>query len=124
MSDDVDHIVQRARPGMSFTLGGMGSATTNFYNDAYSRTGFGDVAQEVQRLWVSGDKAAAAAAVPEDLVLAAYMIGTESMVRDRIRAYADAGVDCLRLAPQGTTAADQIAHLEMAVDLIRTATGD
>jgi hypothetical protein len=42
----------------------------------------------------------------------------------RIRACADAGVDCLRLAPQGKTAAEQIADLEMAVDLIRTTTGD
>ena len=62
--------------------------------------------------------------MPAELVLAAYMIGTESMVRDRIAAYADAGVNCLRLAPQGKTAADQIAHLEMAVDLIRSVTGD
>ena len=73
---------------------------------------------------VEGDKAAAAAAVPDELVLAAYMIGTESMVRDRISAYVAAGVNCLRLAPQGKTAADQIAHLEMAVDLIRSAAGD
>lgn len=122
VSDDVDALVARARPGMAFTLGGMGSATTNFYNSAYSRAGYGDVCQEVQRLWVSGDKAAAAAAVPEELVLSAYLIGTDSMVRDRVRAYAAAGVDCLRLAPQGRTAAEQIAHLEMAVDLIRSAT--
>jgi alkanesulfonate monooxygenase SsuD/methylene tetrahydromethanopterin reductase-like flavin-dependent oxidoreductase (luciferase family) len=80
------------------------------------------VCREVQRLWVEGDKAAAAAAVPEELVLSAYMIGTEDMVRDRVRAYADAGVDCLRVAPRGKTAADQIAHLEMAADLVSSAT--
>lgn len=120
VSDDVDQLVERARPAMAFTLGGMGSATTNFYNSAFSRAGYEDIARDVQRLWVEGDKAAAAAAVPDELVLAAYMIGTESMVRARIRAYADAGVNCLRLAPQGRTAAEQIAHLEMATDLIRS----
>lgn len=120
VSEDVDKLIARARPGMAFTLGGMGSATTNFYNAAYTRAGYGDVAAEVQRLWVDGDKAAAAAAVPEELVLAAYMIGTEDMVRDRIRAASDAGVNCLRLAPQGRTSADQIAHLEMAVELINS----
>jgi len=76
---------------------------------------------QVQRLWVDGDKAGAAAAVPEELVLAAYMIGTEDMVRDRVRAAETAGIKCLRLGPQGKTAAEQIANLEMAVDLIRTA---
>ncbi len=124
VSDDVDTLIQHARPAMAFTLGGMGSATTNFYNAAYSRAGFGDIAKEVQRLWVEGDKVAAAAAVPDELVLAAHMIGTESMVRARIAAYVDAGVNCLRLAPQGKTASDQIAHLEMAVDLIRSTTRD
>lgn len=121
VSDDVDALIARARPGMAFTLGGMGSATTNFYNAAYTRAGYGDVCAEVQRLWVDGDKAAAAAAVPEEMVLSAYLIGTEDMVRDRIAACATAGVDCLRLAPQGTTSADRIAHLEMAIDLIGAA---
>lgn len=121
VSDDVDQLMDRVRPAMAFTLGGMGSATTNFYNAAFTRAGYGDIAKHVQRLWVQGDKAAAAAAVPDELVLSAYLIGTESMVKDRVRAYTAAGVDCLRLSPQGKTADEQIAHLEMAVDLIRSA---
>lgn len=122
VSDDVDALIAKARPGMAFTLGGMGSAKTNFYNNAISRAGFADIAAEVQRLWVEGDKASAAAAVPDELALMAYPIGTEDMVKDRIRAYRTAGVNGLRVAPQGRTAADQIAHLEMAVGLIRDAT--
>jgi len=122
VSEDVDGLIAKYRPGMAFTLGGMGSATTNFYNAAYSRAGYEDVCKEVQRLWVDGDKAGAAAAVPEELVLGAYMIGTEDMVRSRVKAAADAGVDCLRLGPQGKTATEQIGNLEAAVDLIRSAT--
>lgn len=122
VSEDVESLIAKFRPNMAFTLGGMGSATTNFYNSAYSRAGFADVCQQVQQLWVEGDKAGAAAAVPEELVLAAYMIGTEDMVKGRIQAAADAGIDCLRIGPQGRTAAEQIAHLEMAVDLIGSAT--
>ncbi len=124
VSDDVDALIAKARPGMAFTLGGMGSAKTNFYNAAFSRAGFADVAEEVQRLWVDGDKGAAAAAVPDELTLMAYPIGTEDMVKDRIRAYRAAGVNGLRIGPQGRTATDQIANLEMTVDLIRSATSD
>ncbi len=124
VSDDVDDLIARARPRMAFTLGGMGSATTNFYNDAFSRAGWADAAAEVRRRWVDGDKAGAAAAVPDELVLAAYPMGTEDMVRARIRATAAAGVDGVRVSAQGSTAAEQIAHLEMAVDLIRSETGD
>jgi len=120
VSEDVDRLIAQAKPGMAFTLGGMGSATTNFYNAAYSRAGFGDIAEQVQSLWVDGDKAAAAAAVPDEMVLAAYLIGTEDMVRDRVRACAAAGVNALRLSAQGKTSTEQIAHLEMAVDLINS----
>ena len=111
-----------ARPAMAFTLGGMGSATTNFYNDAYSRAGWADVAAEVRQRWVDGDKAGAAAAVPDELLLAAHPMGTEAMVRERIRATVAAGVDAVRVTAQGETAADQIAHLEQVVDLIRSET--
>ncbi|MEM7322239.1 MAG: LLM class flavin-dependent oxidoreductase [Actinomycetota bacterium] len=121
VSDDVDGLIAAARSGMAFTLGGMGSATTNFYNNAYSRAGYADVCDEVRRLWVEGDKAAAAAAVPDELILAAYPIGTEDMVRKRLLAYAAAGVDGVRITAQGETAADQIAHLEMVADLVAAA---
>lgn len=121
ISDDVDQLLDGARGGMAFTLGAMGSATTNFYNSAYSRAGFADVAEEVQRLWVDGDKAAATAAVPDELLLLAHPIGTEEMVRNRIRAYADTGVTGVRIGPTGRTAAEQIEHLEQAVDVIRSA---
>ena len=69
------------------------------------------------------DKAAATAAVPDELLLLAHPIGTEEMVRNRIRAYAyaDAGVTGVRIGPTGRTAAEQIEHLEQAVDVIRSA---
>lgn len=121
VGDDVDALVAQFRHRMAFTLGAMGSATTNFYNSAYSRAGWADVCAEVQRCWVAGDKAAAAAAVPEELVLSAFLVGTEDMVRDRVRAHAAAGVNGLRLGPSGRTGVEQIAHLEQAVDLIRSA---
>lgn len=123
VSDDVDRLISRCKQGMAFTLGGMGSATTNFYNSAYSRAGWAETCERVQRLWVEGDKAAAAAAVPDEMVLQAFMIGTEDMVRARVRACAAAGIDGLRLGPTGKTAAEQIANLEQTVDLIRSADG-
>lgn len=121
VSDDVDSMVEIGKGMMAFTLGAMGSAQSNFYNDAYSRAGYADVCAEVQRLWVNGDKAAATAAVPADLVLSAYPIGTEQMVRDRIRAYDAAGIGCLRIAPMGSTPTERIEHLEMVMDMVASA---
>ncbi len=100
----------------------MGSPATNFYNAAYSRAGYEDVAREVQRLWIEGDRTGATAAVPDEMLLGAYLIGTEDMVRARIWAFRDAGVDVLRLSPEGKTAKEQIANLEYSLDLIRSET--
>ncbi len=122
VSEDVEGLLTRARAGMAFTLGAMGSPTTNFYNAAYSRAGYADVAREVQRLWVEGDRAAATALVPDEMLQSAFLIGTEDMVRARIRAFRDAGIDVLRLSPAGKTAKEQIANLEYCLDLIRSET--
>jgi F420-dependent oxidoreductase-like protein len=118
VSEDVEGLLEKYRKGMAFTLGAMGSAKTNFYNAAYARAGFEDAAREVQSLWVSGDRKAAVAAVPDEMLLAANMIGTEDMVRARLRAYRDAGIEVLRLSPQGRTTEDRIRHLEYGLDLI------
>jgi F420-dependent oxidoreductase-like protein len=122
VSEDVEGLIDQYRPGMAFTLGAMGSAKTNFYNAAYSRAGFEDVAREVQTLWIAGDRKAAIAAVPDELVLAASLIGTEDMVRARLRAYRDAGVDVLRLSPRGRTLSERIEHLEQVMDLVASET--
>ena len=122
VSEDVEGLLNRARQGMAFTLGAMGSAKTNFYNDAFCRSGWEDVAKEVQGLWIGGDKKAAAEAVPDEMLLQAYLIGTEDRVRERIRAFRDAGVDVFRLSPQGRTSKERIANLEYQADLIRSET--
>lgn len=119
---DVDAVIARHRPGLAFALGAMGSADTNFYNDAYSRAGWADTAAEVQALWVAGKKEEAIAAVPDDFVLASSLVGDETMVRQRVRAYVDAGITTLRVGISGATLDEQIAHLERAIDVIRRAT--
>ncbi len=122
IGDDVERLIDRYRPQMAFTLGAMGSAKTNFYNAAYRRAGWADVAEEVQRLWVSGDKEAAVRAVPDEFVLATTLVGTDAMVRDRIRAYASAGITTLRIGIHGQAVGERIANLERTVAVIREAT--
>ena len=121
VDDDVARLIDKYRPRAAFTLGAMGSAKTNFYNAAYRRAGWSDVAEEVQSLWVGGDKEAATRAVPDEFVLACYFIGTEAMVADRVRAHARAGITTLRIEPPGPTLADRVANLEESIDVIRSA---
>lgn len=59
--DDVDALVEPLKAGLAFTLGAMGSARTNFYNDAFSRAGWADTAAHVRRLWIAEKRDAAMA---------------------------------------------------------------
>jgi alkanesulfonate monooxygenase SsuD/methylene tetrahydromethanopterin reductase-like flavin-dependent oxidoreductase (luciferase family) len=118
-SDDVERLIPPRKPGLAFTLGAMGSRRHNFYNDAYRRAGYADVAGEVQRLWLDNRREEAAARVPDEMVMKTNLLGTDEMIRARLRVYRDAGVDTLRVEPAGTTVGERIATLGRLRDLIR-----
>ena len=122
--DDVEPMLEALRPRMAFTLGAMGSARTNFYNDAYRRGGYEDAAREVQELWIAGKRTEATARVPDEMLLQSTLLGTEAMVRERIRRYRAAGIRTLRLDPLGASATDRLDTLGRAVELVRQETGD
>jgi F420-dependent oxidoreductase-like protein len=105
---------------LAFSLGGMGSAASNFYNNAYSRQGWADVAAQVRERWQSGDRDGAVGLVTDEMVLATTLIGTEDMVRARLKVWRDTGVDTVRLYPAGDTITARLDNLGRAIDLIRT----
>jgi F420-dependent oxidoreductase-like protein len=108
---------------LAFSLGGMGSASTNFYNNAYSRQGWAEVAAEVRERWQAGDRDGATALVTDDMVLGTTLIGTEAMVRERLRVWRDSGVDTVRLYPAGDTPKARLATLARAIELVREVDG-
>ncbi len=116
-TDDIEEAGRRHADGYAFTFGAMGSPTSNFYNNAFTRLGFGDDVAEVQRLWAAGDRAGAAARVPIEIGLGTNLIGPPEVVRERLRAYRDAGVTTLRVGPIGRTLDEQLAGLETLVTL-------
>jgi F420-dependent oxidoreductase-like protein len=114
-------VVADRKKELAFSLGGMGSGRTNFYNDAYSRQGWAQVAARVRERWQSGDRDGATSLVTDEMVLATTLIGTEDMVRARLRAWRAAGVDTVRLYPAGDTLAARLDNLGRGIDLARAA---
>ncbi|MGI5517211.1 LLM class flavin-dependent oxidoreductase [Streptomyces sp. CA-106131] len=104
---------------LAFSLGGMGSASTNFYNNAYSRQGWAEIAAEVRERWQSGDRDGAAGLVTDEMVLGTTLIGTEAMVRQRLRVWREAGVDTVRLYPAGESLQARLDTLARAIELVR-----
>ncbi|MGW2342986.1 LLM class flavin-dependent oxidoreductase [Streptomyces sp. NPDC001661] len=119
--EELAAVVGSRKKELAFSLGGMGSASTNFYNQAYSRQGWAEVAAEVRERWQSGDREGAAGLVTDDMVLATTLIGTEAMVRDRLAVWREAGVDTVRLYPAGDTVDARLATLGRAIELVRGA---
>lgn len=113
-------LINARKSELAFSLGGMGSASTNFYNQAYSRQGWAEVAAAVKDLWQSGDRVGAAELITDDMILATTLIGTPDMVRDRLQVWADAGVDTVRIYPAGETLDQRVSTLGAAIDLVHS----
>ena len=116
-TEDVDEAVARHSAGYAFTIGAMGSATTNFYNDAFARQGFGEQVAEVQRLWRDGRRDEAARLVPHEIGEKTNLLGTPAMIAERIRRYRAAGVSTLSLKLDGPLGA-RLGTLAQMIDLV------
>jgi F420-dependent oxidoreductase-like protein len=106
------------RQHLALYVGGMGAKGANFYNALAARYGYVDEAARVQELYLAGEKEAAAAALPEELVRDTSLIGTESEVRERVDALRASGVTTLMIAPLAPDRAGRIEAVEAARALI------
>lgn len=113
-------MVNSRKKELAFSLGGMGSASTNYYNQAYSRQGWAQIAAQVRARWQTADRDGAAQLITDDMVLATTLIGTEEMVRQRLQVWRDAGVDTVRLYPSGETLDDRLTTLGRAIEIVHS----
>jgi F420-dependent oxidoreductase-like protein len=96
---DLDAARSIVKASLLLYFGGMGSRKTNFYVDLAHRFGFGDVADEVQRLYQDGKRDDAYAALPDEIVDAVALVGTEEEVAERLERFSKAGIDRLIVSP-------------------------
>ncbi|ACY23137.1 putative F420-dependent oxidoreductase [Gordonia bronchialis DSM 43247] len=95
VTDDVGAVLDAYRPSTALYVGGMGAKEKNFHAELYRRMGYGEVVGEVVAKYMSGDKEAALAAVPDDMVRETMIVGTEDEVRQQIKQWEAAGVTML-----------------------------
>jgi F420-dependent oxidoreductase-like protein len=107
--DDLQLCRQMIRPYVALYIGGMGSRERNFYNQLAQRYGYVEEAKLIQDLYLSGDKAGAAAAVPDALVDATSALGNAEQIQASLKRFADAGVTMPVL---GIGALDQESRLK------------
>lgn len=101
------------RPYSALYIGGMGSREKNFYNQLATRMGYEAAAIEIQDKYLARDYQGAAGAVPFEFIDRTSLIGPRDRVRDRLSAYAEAGVTTLTIAAYS-------GSLQERVDTLRT----
>jgi F420-dependent oxidoreductase-like protein len=109
---DTKALLDFARPVFALYVGGMGARGKNFYNDVACAYGYEKEAKEIQDLYLSGKKKEAEALVPTEWLEAANLVGPESYIRERIAAFAEAGVTSLNVTPVGEDPAAIVAQLK------------
>ncbi|MFM1724028.1 LLM class F420-dependent oxidoreductase [Rhodococcus sp. PAM 2766] len=112
IGDDVEPMLEWIKPNLALYIGGMGAKGKNFYNDLACRYGYEEEAEKIQDLYLAGKKAEATAAVPDELVRAISLIGTESFVKERVAAFAAAGATTLNVMPLAADRAGRVALIE------------
>jgi F420-dependent oxidoreductase-like protein len=109
---DLEAAKSVVKAGLVLYFGGMGSRKTNFYVDLAHRFGFGEVADEVQRRFQEGDRGGAFEAMPDEIVEATSLVGTEAEVTERVERFRGAGIDRLIVSPVHVERSEQLHTLE------------
>jgi F420-dependent oxidoreductase-like protein len=116
IGDNVEDRLAGVKPQLALYLGGMGAKGRNFYHNLATRYGFGEAADRIQELYLSGRKREAIDAVPDELVRGMSLIGPRGYVAERLAAFAEAGVTTLLLAP---VAADRDESVRFVEEVLR-----
>lgn len=82
--NDVAAVLDMMKPTMARQLGGMGSKGKNFYAEFAARMGYADAVEQIQTLFLAGEKEQAAAAVPVELIDCTNLIGPAQRIRERL----------------------------------------
>lgn len=99
--DQARDVRDEMRPSIALYVGGMGSKSSNFYNDVFRGYGFEEAADQIQEHYLDGRRAEAAACVPERYLDEVSLVGDAGFVRERLEAYRAAGVTQLAVTPAG-----------------------
>jgi len=109
-------VLDQTRPTMALYVGGMGARGQNFYNDVARAYGYEKEAEIVQDLYLAGRKDEAAAAIPQEWLELSNFVGPEGFVRERVAAYAEAGVTVLMIRPTGPDPVADVERMRSIVD--------
>jgi F420-dependent oxidoreductase-like protein len=115
-----DAAARRHADGYAFTIGAMGVGGQNFYNQAFTRLGYGTEVATVAELWQAGKHDEARSNVPLDLGRLTNLLGTDDSIAERIDLYRAAGITTVLAKLEGDHS-EQLATLQRLVAIAEKA---
>jgi len=103
VNDDVQAAADMLRPFYALYFGGMGAKGKNFHANVAIRMGYESMIDEVQELYLSGNKDEAGAAIPFELIEELSLIGPADKIRDDVAAWRESIVTTLLIAGDENT---------------------
>ena len=85
INDDLAQALAPTKWSLALYIGGMGAKDRNFHKELISRMGFADEADEIQRLYLGGEKEKAMRAVPDTLADELSLSGPKERILERIQ---------------------------------------
>ncbi|XVQ14946.1 LLM class F420-dependent oxidoreductase [Spirillospora sp. CA-255316] len=111
VGDDIAACRDRVRPRIALHIGGMGSRSKNFYASLVSRYGFTEEVRRIQDLFLSGERAKASAAVPDELVDDLALVGPPARITDQLALWREGPVTTLIVEPAEPSMLETIASV-------------
>ena len=82
--DDVEVAASFLKPVLALYVGGMGAKGANFHHDVFVRMGWRDECEAIQDAYLAGDRDAAIAMVPTEMVEDVALIGPVDKIVEEI----------------------------------------
>ncbi|HWU32456.1 MAG TPA: LLM class F420-dependent oxidoreductase [Marmoricola sp.] len=109
--DERKAAIEAMKPFAALYMGGMGAKEQNFHKTVFERMGYGAITDQVQEYFLAGNREAATALIPDELIEDLHIIGDAGYVKERVAEWESTGVTTLLLSSQSTDEINRVAEL-------------
>ena len=96
--EEVDEYLYPARNVYTLYVGGMGAKSKNFYYNLFCEYGYEDIADELQNLYLSGNKKESEKMFPKELLEELTLVGTKKDIEKKVEMWKESNVTEISLS--------------------------
>ncbi|HEV8713232.1 MAG TPA: LLM class F420-dependent oxidoreductase [Candidatus Binatia bacterium] len=111
IGNDLEKCREPVKASLALYIGGMGARSKNFYNSYVRNFGYEELATQLQELYLSGRKAEAQAAVPDELVDAVALVGPKERIGEQLAKWQASPITTLLIGTSQVEALRTLAEL-------------